>query len=351
MANSISFMPYFPNVHVNKTYGHFRVWNWHKHKTEYTSDMLVLAFLERYFAVYVRSDGKPEQRITILEDLIPPSTSANGVPIGISRFSHLMMLGFLITMPVNPEDGFFACTSDNFTAYHQVFDPQRFTASVDFGSYMQTQWIGSPLEKLKLLTPQYVPDQASGVSNERFIEYLASVCDLQSLEVERLFRSLHWVQFAFSNVPGYLDASRHVAMATAFEILLDLPEKGKAREFSERVNNLISPNNLPTSTRQLLFFGQLKPVTENVVGWWCREFYDLRSRIVHGDEIRTSDYSMNGIQHLKLALYLFCDCVQGLLVKWGIVTPYDRSFLFWFGQQWVDALKIDHNDFVSPQGP
>jgi len=139
-------------------------------------------------------------------------------------------------------------------------------------------------------------------------------------------------------------------MATAFEILLDLPEKGKAREMSERVNNLISPHNLPTSTRQVMIFGHLKPVTDNVVGWWCREFYELRSRIVHGDEIKTRDYYTNGIQHLKLALYLFCDCVQGLLVKWEIVNPYDRSHLFWLGQQWVDALKIDHDDFISSQG-
>ena len=211
-------MPYFPNAHVDKTYGHFHVWNWHKHKAEYSKDAQVFNFLERYFAVYVRPDGKPEQRITIIEDLSPPSEPAKGVPVGISRFSHLMMLGFLVTMPVDPEDGFFACTSDNFTSYHQVFDPQRFTTSVDFGSYMQIQWIASPLEKLKLLTPQYVPDQTSAISNERFIEYLANVCDLQSADVERLFRSLHWVQFAFSNVPGYLDASRHVAMATAFEI-------------------------------------------------------------------------------------------------------------------------------------
>ncbi len=34
----VSFMPYFPDVGVDKTYGDFRIWNWWKHREEVVTD-------------------------------------------------------------------------------------------------------------------------------------------------------------------------------------------------------------------------------------------------------------------------------------------------------------------------
>src|SRR5689334_4528466 len=108
-------------------------------------------------------------------------------------------------------------------------------------------------------------------------------------------------------------------MCTAFETLLDFPDQGKARFFSEEVNRLLPPNRLPRLSRQG------KPFDDTEVGWWCRDFYDLRSRLTHGERILGADLRIaNGQEHLRIALHIFEECIYGLLQEWGILTREER---------------------------
>ncbi len=62
----VSFMPYFPDVGVDKTYGDFRIWKWWKHREEIVTDPKVRAYLDNYFSLYTRATGEQETRIAIL---------------------------------------------------------------------------------------------------------------------------------------------------------------------------------------------------------------------------------------------------------------------------------------------
>jgi len=165
-------------------------------------------------------------------------------------------------------------------------------------------------------------------------------------EVERIFRALDWLRFAFTNVDEHPYEARLVSMATAFEILLDIPDEQKAEHFSKLLNALLPPNSLPVTSR-LVDRGKKgkKKVEDNQVGWWCRHLYELRSKIVHGDKVQRTDYFTNGVDDLKIALYLFVECIWGMLKRLGSVTDSD-GLSFWFrAGTWIDILQLPHSAF------
>jgi hypothetical protein len=195
------------------------------------------------------------------------------------------------------------------------------------------------------MTPHYIPDPGAGVGDKKLLGDLAKLCSNKSSEAERIFRSLYWVRSAFANADDHPYEARIVSMATAFEILLDIPEREKGRYFSELLNTLLPPNKLPRSEKMLGMGRKKKAVDDNDVGWWCRDFYDLRSRIVHGDEIPQADYFANGIEKLRIALYLFVECICGMLPKIDDSNEFD-GLLFWIrATKWIDALKLGHEYF------
>lgn len=336
-------MPYFPNSSIDEQFGLFRLWNWYQYKDKYAKDKGALPLLNQYFSIYKKKGSELEERIAIIEyEHADPLSTELSKEIG--RFANAAMFSYLVAIPLTSNDGFFASSSDNFIAFRHAFD-SLLSVSLTFGSYVRTEQAGS-LDYLIFMTPQHVPDQSYGVGDHRILRQMVQLCEKDDLDTERLFRSLPWVGFAFSNAPGHLYESRIVAMTTAFEILLDMPEENKTHEFSERIRALLIPNKLPLSTRtRLTKAGNTKSETDDAVGWWCREFYGLRSKIVHGDQLQPTDYKTNDAENLRIALHLFRECVEGILVKLGIMTATEREQQFWLSQQWIDALNLPHGAF------
>lgn len=336
-------MPYFPNSSIDEKFGPFHLWNWYQYKDKYAKDQATAAIFERYFSIYKRKYGELEGRIAVIDYEHADPLSAT-LPTEIARFADAVMLAYLVTIPLTSNDGFFASSSDNFTAFKHTL-PNSLAISLTFGSYVRTEQAGS-LDYLIFMTPQHVPDQSYGVGDHKLLRQMVQICEKNDLETERLFRSLQWVGFAFSNAPGHIYESRIVAMTTAFEILLDMPDENKPQEFSERIRALLIPNKLPLSTRtRLTKAGNPKAETDNAVGWWCREFYGLRSKVVHGDKLQQSHYKTNDVENLRIALHLFRECIEGILVRMGMLLSTEREMQFWFNPQWIDALKLPHEAF------
>ena len=176
---------------------------------------------------------------------------------------------------------------------------------------------------------------------DTILSHLAALCLSNEERVVRLFRSLEWLRLTFMNYEGFPHEARPVAMCTAFETLLDFPEDGKARYFSEEVNRLLPANKLPRSTR-----AGITKYDDNQVGWWCRDFYNLRSKTVHGERIGAADLlAPTGKEHLRIALSLFEECIYGLLERWGLLSEPDRQMEFVWRSHWRDHLGIDINAF------
>ena len=83
--------------------------------------------------------------------------------------------------------------------------------------------------------------------------------------LDRFWRALDWYSKSFIKDNGLDKRHEICCLAIAFESLLNLPEDKITSTFKSFVSN---------------FFGE----SENLVEW-AEDFYNLRSKIVHGDEI------------------------------------------------------------------
>jgi hypothetical protein len=339
----VFFMPYYPDIEVDRATANFHLWNWWRHREKRVPDQSIRSHLDKYFALYRRTDGGVEQRIAIISpgdvDTFREKTEFSGREI--SRFANVVMASHLFELPVEKNDGRAICTSDNFAVLCQEFNPRATDPhlSFSFGSYVRPIVAGS-WDRLLFTTPLSITDLGPCQPELTILSHLATLCREMGGTVNRLFRSLEWLRLGFANYEGLEPSARIIAMATAFEVLLGFPEQDKTRHFAGTVNRYIPPNRLPTTT---LLWGQgrVSGVTENTVGWWCREFYNFRNRIVRGEEISETDFrNARGEEHLRIALSLFEECIWGLLIELGKLPEEDRARRFFSRSRWRAQLGL-----------
>jgi hypothetical protein len=113
---------------------------------------------------------------------------------------------------------------------------------------------------------------------------------------KRIKRSLDWFRFAHGASARMPHATRVVMMMTAFEILLGLKNASKY-EFATVVRDRIPPSGMRFATRIGKTKNGEKPFSRSFPEWWAVDYYDLRSRIVHGQEMHDPDF-MHGTSRL-----------------------------------------------------
>lgn len=342
MRHSVSFIPYFPDEGINELIGEFRLWNWYRYSEQIVSDGKVWGWLSRYFGLYKTATGKAESRIAVVSpangDLFPADQDL----FKQSRFNNALMACYLFNLPLAQD--WPVCLADNFTGLNQPFDEEQndLTIAFKFGSYAQVAQTGS-WDYLRFATPQFVPDMGQCKPVNRLLGLLVGLCLDKSENTNRLFRSLEWLRMAFLNYENVPYDVRVVAMCSAFESLLDFPDFGKSEHFSKTVNGLLPANKIPTSSRQV---GK-KILADTVVGWWCRDFYALRSKVVHGEEIDAREWQYaTGAEHLKIAINIFEECLWGLVTNWGLLAPGERMEEFVWRSNWRDLLGVQMSAFI-----
>lgn len=69
-----------------------------------------------------------------------------------------------------------------------------------------------------------------------------------------------------------------------------------------------------------------KDKENTIYGWWARDFYDLRSKIVHGSNIAKQDFgNHNKVEHLKIAVKIMNFCLYRLLEERGYLIYKESS--------------------------
>ena len=95
-------------------------------------------------------------------------------------------------------------------------------------------------------------------------------------------------------------------MTTAFEILLDLPKNKKKKKLIKYFEESCNEFGFKKLSRNVYN----NEVTINPLNYWTIDFYDLRSKIVHGDTIENSDFIFSGwITHLIIADIVLWLCI------------------------------------------
>jgi hypothetical protein len=130
---------------------------------------------------------------------------------------------------------------------------------------------------------------------------------------QRLFRAFEWFRFAHTESTAVSWVHKVVMMVTAFEILLQFPERGQTAYFAEQIEKRCRLKDSYTAKRT-----DAKGVEweASLAAWWARDFYDLRSKIVHGDPIEYKALQFKDwITHLIVADLVMLELVQRQLYE------------------------------------
>jgi hypothetical protein len=144
------------------------------------------------------------------------------------------------------------------------------------------------IDKVHISMPWGVSNFWGSNPNDELIGAFDKVFDdsFSSETRERLFRSLEWFRLAHTEAKNVSDASRLVMMATAFEILLKFSDEWqKSMYFANQIENKLKKDKSISETRT----HNNKQYTYTKAACWAYDFYQLRSKIVHGDPFRIED--------------------------------------------------------------
>jgi len=143
--------------------------------------------------------------------------------------------------------------------------------------------------------------------NEKLIR-IFSKCFAKREQVLSIFRSLEWFRMAHGSLgPNFSILTAFVMMAIAFEILLELPDYKQTQKFASKIDCYLADEDFNYSVR---YMKNGSPIEYSSAGCWAYDFYNLRSKIVHGDEVTREDLSFKDwISHLEVASLVFYELV------------------------------------------
>lgn len=130
-------------------------------------------------------------------------------------------------------------------------------------------------------------------------------------EKRRLLRAIDWFNQSGYRYSAHTIETLVVNSATALEALLDLPRDGIAQAF----RNVI-----------ILLLGENEELSR-----WCKKFYNVRSKIVHGSATESILYGAKGfkphLSHLDFSRSIFDLCLKAILTSRNLLPsdPLNNS--------------------------
>lgn len=336
-AYEILFMPW-ADLHQEYSCGPFRFVPWSRATVR---NAKVKKFLDRYFKRHVDDCGNPVDGVAIV------TTDASFEPLSKRLIEQARaavdMFVFAAIAPGvaagvrsdNPSLG--PPTADAYKLFLQRFDPSDDTIAVTVGSSTHV----SRVERMVFHKPLDVGASA-GFPDHHLFQGLARLLTrkVKADVRKRLCRSLEWFRLAHAGGDDVSLFSKAVMMATAFEILFRIPEgPGKTRNFITAVEKQLNRQDTLKATRTVSRKAKTFDRTQTLPGWWADDFYDLRSRVVHGDpvDVRRLRYE-RWISHLIVADLVFWQSLVQELRTLECCPADVRGVYRTGGREFVDSM-------------
>ncbi len=315
--------------------GPVRFWPWDESRVP---EPMVREQLNRYFNCFVDHYGKPVDTITICSHGEPDFRILNS----FDEYSEIRSaVDILIFSAISPQTKNAVCannpsvgppTTDRYQLIGQKMKPpDDNTLVIGAGSLTSVE----QMDEIHISKPWGVGGTFGIDPDEELIGGFNKVFsdEFPSDARERIFRGLEFFRLAHTeadeelNRPGFVTIatlSKLVMMATAFEILLEFPESPKSRYFAEQVENKIKTDEFLIEER---CDRKNKRVKRSKGEWWAWDFYNLRSKIVHGDKIEPKELIYkNWITYNIAADLVFWEFVKRELYERGCLGERARKW-------------------------
>lgn len=331
-----SFLPYISLENELKI-GDILFWSFYKKKDEYIKEGSIRNQIQRFLKQYVTPYQPKEslREITIVSYKSPDNFRSLTIEQAQEMGNAVTILCFC-TLIKNAD--WRAFSSDDFQLMSQNFIPGSDEIAPFSGSWIQRKIGGLKIDEVLFTTPFYISIGWNINFYEKLLRALEKLQQNKKNNADfyrRVITALEWVAHSYTNVDNFNFFSRIIMMSTAFEILL-----GGFRdrfEFMEKIKKLTCKNSEPKEVREIFYKGKKVSKNTSLKEWWAYEFYELRSRIVHGKELK-SDNTINkkGKNHFKIAILFFEECLKKILSEKGY---YDYDFgdkIIWAGiYDWI----------------
>ncbi|OQY66056.1 hypothetical protein B6D29_03230 [Microgenomates bacterium UTCPR1] len=206
-------------------------------------------------------------------------------------------------------------SADIFDMVFQNFVPGTEDIAVKSGSVTSGGWT---LNEIHFQEPWSTSGFFKGIHRYVYIAINKLLVSRQHEDFKnRLLRSTEWFRLAHLENGAISPFFRIVMMATAFEIIFDVPNiPDKKRFLADKIDQTLAQQG---HTQVARTYGNNKESkTRSATAWWMWDFYKLRNSIVHGDNIPLSNlvYS-NWITQTIVSDMIFYAYIIYLLQKYG----------------------------------
>jgi len=298
-------------------------WPFKKMAKSKIQDQSVLTHLHRYFGYYVDHRGQSVDTITICSRRTNDFRVLRGQKASDIRKASDALIFTIISDATKAA----VCTNnrtlgppsaDRYELLTQNFQPGNNHLSIQAGSLLSGGW---KIGDISFPMP-WCLGGSFGSPNDKIIQGFdrAFGRGIPKDFRDRLFRALEWFRLAHTESDKVSSVSKVVMMATAFEIVLNLPMVGdKSGRFADELEKRCA---ITQSLRQTRLDRKGKNQTRAKVAWWGWDFYKLRNAIVHGDVIRPRQ-----LKYLCQTRTWLSQLIVADLVFWQCVTKdlYDHD--------------------------
>lgn len=322
--SQVAFMPFAKAKTEFKISG-ISFWPFGDKQNEYIQDTKIRDRLNKIFETYITTCGQKIDSFTI---------ASTGI-IDFHRFSQAeidsleqakYILSFICIEKNNKrrfepreKKGSYVnwCTADNFEIVFQNFELEKdFIAPRSGAIHSITDCI--PLEGAKFTLPTWINNHFVIDYDPSLLSALELCLDMRDSnpDCQKIIRSLEWFYDAYKNSHDVSHKTRIIMLSTAFETLLDLDDNvkyGKKGDFCIKIDGLFGNKEKPETKKLTIIKTKKGTATENLTEKqrWAVNFYELRSDIVHGDEIPVQRlYYGNKLRHFDVAELFFIMSVK-----------------------------------------
>jgi hypothetical protein len=323
-------------------------WPFYTKAEEKIKDKPVKDHLSRFFKCFVDNVGKPVESVVVCScgaiDFRPLSeTEARNLRAAVDCYIFASITNGTRMGVCRDNRTLAPPTADRYALYARNFRPEDRGLGIRAGS-MLTYY--TDMEEVRISQP-FAMGGSFGGPDQELLQGLSKVFapEFPADVRERLFRALEWYRLAQTEAEVVSWLSKVVMMATAFEILLEFPRNGKRKHFVEYMEREIRTPEFRTDTRT---DNGGKTHTLSLVGCWAWDFYELRSRIVHGDPVAAEEIQYKGwITHLIVSELVLLECVKRLLYRHGCIGDVLRRGAAEWAKDSTESVEAIEKEMLS----
>jgi hypothetical protein len=313
---------YFPYLNMRNIdvieFGDVKVWNFERKAQEYIPDVALRERVKALLYSNVKND-QPLKDIGVVSISSIDFRELNNEELQlVDQVRLIFFLAFLAGVNVcvrGPNSGHYMATSENFLLTMQNFDPASEHIAQTSGFLVSFSEGGYKIGQLKFHTPPYVPTPFQFALDVDLILKLSDIQKRNKRLYERILRATSILFESYYNDPNVSLYARILMQASAFEVLLDLPEGRERQDFKKKIKQYT----VRANEKSRRYFserrgGRKAPETEPLKVIWADRFYTLRNHIIHGEHLSRQEFVFQRREaHLVIAVLFFVLLVKELI--------------------------------------